>query len=161
MKNTILPQEKAILLSRPQANSSTDSPTREAPDKSSRLWRPQSAPWVNDSQATSLEQTPPDISLDRREASNISYAYRPTPIDVDPQQQQRTFLPTLPPSINNTSTSESNRTTYTHQGLAPIKEDDMPYDLSGKFMMNPRAPVFVPGQPGMLPLQLKAVWDRV
>ena len=141
------------------ANSSIDSPTGEAPDESSRFWRPQSAPWVNDSRVTSLDQTPPDNYLDRREASDFSYAYRPTPIDVD-SQQQRTFLPTSPPSINTTPLG-SNRTTYTHQGLAPIKEDEMPYDPSGKFTMNPRAPVFVPGQPGMLPLYLKAVWDRI
>lgn len=148
-------------MSRPPANSSIDSPTGEAPDESSRPWPLHSAPWVHDRRGTSLAHIRPDNYLECREASNLSYAYRPTPIDVD-SQQQKTFLPTSsPPSINNTSPLVSNRTTYTHQGLSPIEEDEMPYDPSGTFTMDPRAPVFVPRQPGMLPLFLGGVWGHV
>lgn len=32
---------------------------------------------------------------------------------------------------------------YIHQVLEPIKEDEMPYNPSGKFIMNPEAPVFL------------------
>lgn len=63
---------------------------------------------MNDSRPTSLEQTPPDNYLDRREISEISYTYRPTPIDVD-SQQQRNFLPTSSPSINKSRTSTHQR----------------------------------------------------
>ena len=142
-----------------------DSPTGEAPNEYSHPWRPQPAPDVKDSQATSPEHTSLDKYLERRGASDISYTYRPTLIDVE-SQQTRTFLPTSPPSINNnTFPLVPNRPTDNFfQGLAPIKEDEMPYDPSGKFTMNPNAPVFVPqgrGQPGMLPLYVRISWDRV
>lgn len=151
-------------MSRPPANSSIDSSTGEAPDESSRHWLPQSAPDVNNSQVISPEHTSPNNYIERRGASDISYTYRPTPIDVE-SQQQRPFLPTSPPSINNnTFPLVTSHTTDSFQGLAPIEEDEMPHDPSGKFTLNPTAPVFVPrqrGQPSMLPLYLRASWDRV
>ena len=128
---------------------------RGAPDESSRIWAPGSPLWVNDGQPTGLAGTPESNYIERRATRDISYAYRPTPIDVDPQQQH--LLSTSLP-FNNTSLLVPNPKIDTHQGLAPIKEDEMPYDPSGNFIMNPEAPVFVPRQPGMLPLSWSTVW---
>lgn len=151
-------------MSRLPANSSVDSPTGEAPDESSCHWRPQIVPDVNDSQALSPEYTSREKYLEHRGASEVSYTYRPTPIDVE-SQQQITSPSTPPPSINNnTLPSTTNRATDNLQELESIEEDKMPYDPSGKFIMNPTAPVFVPrqqDQPGMLPLYMRALWDRV
>lgn len=138
-------------MSRPLADGPED------PDESSPLSPSQSAHRVTDSQPTSLADTHQSNNPECREASEISYAYRPMPVDHHSQQQ--TFLSSSLP-LNNTSPVVSNRTTDTHQALAPIDEnDEMPYDHSGKFIMNPEAPVFVPRQtgarPGMLPLSCK------
>lgn len=126
------------------------------PDESSRIWASGSPPLVNDGRHTGLAGTPESNYIERRATNDISYPYRPTAIDVDPQQQQ--FFSTLPP-FNNTSPLVPNRNNNKHQGLAPIKEDEMPYDASGNFIMNPEAPVFVPRQPGMLPLSWSTVWE--
>lgn len=113
---------------------------------------------MNNGRPTGRADTPQGNYIERREASDSPYDYRPTPIDSEPQQQR--FLPGSLPS-NNTSPLISNRTTNTHQGLATIEESEMPYEYpSGKFIMNPEAPVFVPGQrsrPGMLVLSSRAV----
>ena len=101
---------------------------------------------MNDSPPMDLVDTHEDNHTARRDTSDLSYPYRPTPIDVDPQQESS--LPTSPSSNNTTSPLISYRTTDTHQGLEPIKEDEMPYDPFGNFIMNPLAPVFVPRQGG-------------
>lgn len=132
------------------ANGSKESLIAKTPDESSHLWPPRSAPLVNEGRPTSLADTHQSDSIERREASDISYIYRPTPIDLDSQQQN--FL-SSPLPFNNTSPVVLNRTTDNHQGLASIGEDNIPYDPSGKFILNPKAPVFVPrqgSQPGML-----------
>ncbi len=148
-----LSQRQATHMSRSLADRPED------PDESSRLWPSRSAHWVTDSQPKSLADTHQNHP-ECREASEISYAYRPMPIDHD--SQQKTFLSSSLP-LNNTSPVVSNRTTDTHQALAPIEEnDEMPYDPSGNFIMNPEAPVFVPRQtgarPGMLTLPCNIAW---
>ena len=140
------------------------------PDDSSHLLPPMTASWVNVGQSTNLADTHHSDHTERREeASDLSYAYRPVPIDVDPQEQ--THLGVSLPS-NNTSSSVSNRNTDTQQGLASIKEDKMPREPSGKFILNPEAPVFKPSQEGqigqlvqeeegMLPLSQRPGWGRI
>lgn len=121
-----------------------DSPTAKALDQYSRLWPPRSAPRVNDGRSASLADIPLSNDIERREANDISSAYRSTPIDFDPQQQ--IFLPNSLLS-NNISPLISNRDTNTYQALPPTEESEMPYEYpSGKFVLNPEAPVFVPGQ---------------
>lgn len=138
------------------ANSSIESPTGQAIDKPSFLWPPESAPWVNGSRPTSLENALKSMSLERRDISDISYAFRPTPIEKD--QQHQISLSTSLPFTNKKPTLLTNGNTNTHRGVAPIEEAKMPYDPFGNFIMNPKAPVFVPHQgslPGKLPLFLE------
>lgn len=135
------------------------SPTAKALDKSSRLWPPKAAPQVNDGQPANLADTFQSNYLEHREASDFSYTYRPAPIDPSPQQ---TFLSSPLPFINNnTCPLISNHITDTHQELPTIEESEMPYEFpSGKFIMNPDAPVFVPRQrrrTGTLSLSCRAV----
>ena len=130
-------------------------------DESSRLWPLRLAHRVTNSRPTSLANSHQSNNPECREASDISYTYRPTPIDHDSQQQ--TLLSSSLP-LNNTSPVVLNRTTDTHHALAPIEEnDEMAYDPAGRFIMNPEAPVFVPrqtgAQPGMLPLSCKFAWE--
>ena len=152
----ILPQEQAVYIKCPLTNCSTDSPTREALDGSSQIWATGPPTWVNEGRPTGPAGTPEGNYINRRASSEISYPYRPTPIDVD--LQQHSLSTSLP--FNITSSSVSNRNIDTHQGLAPIEEDEMPYDLFGNFIMNPEAPVFVPRQPRMLPLSWRTVWGE-
>ena len=171
----ILSQEQATEIKRTLvANRSPDSPTAEAHDKPSHLRASGSGSCVNDSPPTDLADPLKKKYTARRETSDFSYVYRPTPIDVDPQHQTSFSLPSS--NITTTSPPASNRTTDSHQGPDPIEEEDeMPYDRFGNFTMNPLAPVFVPrqggqpsrgGQPvqggwpgGMLPLSCKGFGD--
>ena len=116
---------------------------------------------MNASRSSNLADIGQSNYPERREASDISYIYRPTPIDVDSQHQNSPSNSL--PLHNNTFPLVSNRTTDTHQGLTPIEEDEMPYTRSGTFVMNPNAPVFVPrqvpgqgGQQGILTLSWRA-----
>ena len=171
----ILPQEQAESINRSPTNSSTDSPTRLTLDSSSLLLRPVSAAIVNESRPTILADTLESSNMVRREASNISYAYRPTHIDSG-SQHPTFFQPS--PSFNNHNKSSfaSNTNKDTHQGPNSIEGIKMPYDLSGMFTMNPEAPVFVPrqggqldpggqavegDQRGMLPLCWRTVWGPI
>lgn len=146
----ILSQEQAIEIKRTLADRSPDSPTAEPHDKPSHLRASGSRSCVNDSPPTDLADPLKYKYTPRRETSDLSYVYRPTPIDVDPQHQPPfSSLPTSPPpTITTTSPAVSNRTTNSHQALDPIEEDEMPYDAFGNFVMNPLAPVFVPRQGG-------------
>ncbi|KAL9063816.1 MAG: hypothetical protein Q9161_009253 [Pseudevernia consocians] len=121
-----------------------DLPTEEVLDNSSLLWPSLSVLGVNDGRPANLTDAHQSNYLESREASDFSYTYRPMPIDVDTQQHN--FLSSSL-GLNNTSTVESNCTTDTHQGLASIeRNNEMPYDPSGRFIMNPKAPAFVPRQ---------------
>ena len=104
---------------------------------------------MNDGQTTRLANSPADNYAKRREASDTSYAYRPTSIDVD--LQHPSSLSTSLSSFHTTSSPlVSNRNIPTFQGLEPVEEDEMPYDTAGKFIMNPLAPAFVPRQEGQM-----------
>lgn len=160
------PKTKQYISKDPPLTAPTDSPTAIALDEFSRLWPPPSAPRVNDGRPTSLADTFDENNYTERrdEASDVSYPYRPALIDFDPQQQrQQNFLPTSLP-FNNTFPLESHRNTDVQQGLASIGENELPHGYpSMKFVMNPEAPVFVPGlagEPGMPSLSCRVVSRR-
>ena len=156
----ILPEEQAAHLK----ISPTDCSTDPAICASSRLLLLRSGSWMSDGQTTTLADTHQSNYIERRDFSENSYPYRPTHIDVNPQHQTNLSF-SLP--FNNNSPLVYDRNKDFHQGLEPIEEDEAPYNSSGNFTMDPKAPVFVPGkggqlgqlhpqgpkgQPGMLPL---------
>ena len=123
---------------------------------------------MNDRQTISVADTHQSNYIKRRDISEDSCPYRPTHIDVNPQHQtflsfSRSFNNSSPLNnnssfdgnspFNNNSPLEFDHNKNIRQGLEPIEELNMPLDPSGKFVMNPKASVFVPReQPGMHPL---------
>ena len=153
----IVPQEQAGHIERSVTNRSTDKPKRDTPDKPSHLWPLGSVQCMNDGQNTSLAKSLEYKYTRRREANDISYAYRPTPIDFGPQHPiplSTSLFPshTTSPSPFHTTSPPlvSNRNTHPFQALEPIEEDEMPDDAARKFIMSPLAPPFVPRQEGQV-----------
>ena len=148
----ILPEEQAAHIEISPANSFTDSPMEKAVDVFSRLLPLGSGSWMNDGQITSLADNHQGNCTKRRDISEDSYPYRPTYIDVNPQHQ--TFLSFSLPSFSFPFTNNSplvfNPNRNFHQEIEPIKKDEMPHDSFGNFIMNPKAPIFVPRQQGQL-----------
>ena len=155
----ILPKEQAAHIEISPANSFTDSPMHKPVDTSSHLLPLRSGSWMNDGQTTSLADNHRSNCTKCRDISEDSYPYRPTHIDVNPQHQTflscsllffLTSLPSLSFPFTNNSPWKFDRNENFHQGIEPIKEDKMPHDSFGKFILNPKAPTFVPRQGGQL-----------
>ena len=117
----IVPQEQAGHIERCVTNRSTDKPKGDTLDKPSHLWPLGSVQCANDGQTTNLAKALEYKYTKRREANDISYAYRPTPIDVNPQHPI-----SLSTSLSSFHTISplliSNRNTQTFQTLDPSKK---------------------------------------
>ena len=145
----IVPQEQAGHVERYLTNCSPDSPKGDALDKPSQLWPPDFVQCVKDGQPTNSFKSPEHNYTKHQELADTSCAYQPTSINVHPQHH--TSLSTSLSLFDTTSSPlASNRNTPTVQGLKPIEEDEVTYNIAGNFIMNPLAPTFVPRQEGQI-----------